>query len=64
MFKQGNEVCGQNYLLPCPVPGRKDSGKNKFAEAGDEIDGPVEGEEVEPLKSKSERRLFIFCEPT
>lgn len=34
--------------------------QDKLSESGDKVNGPVEGEEVDPLKPKSFRRFLVF----
>ena len=51
-----------DYLVIGPVPSGENSGQNEFSEAGDEVDWPVQREEVEPLKAEGQAGLFVASE--
>ena len=53
---------GHRRLIPSPIPGGENSGQDEFSEGRHEVHGPVEREQVEPLKPKSFGRFFVLCE--
>ena len=55
-------AAGNVGLVPGPVPGCEDSGKNELSEGGHKVDSPVEREQVEPLKPESLGGLFVLGE--
>jgi hypothetical protein len=58
-----SDLCSFKYFKGLfLLPGGEDSGQHELPEGCDEVHGPVEGEEVEPLQPEALRRLLVLGE--